>query len=123
MHLYINLSVTSSLTIIIKTTISLAQCVCTYSKRKETRILHGTGEILEGNRYQSTVSYIQKSTRLTSAGISCAFLFYRMNAQTVISNKTFPSTFSTLIRNLSFFFSRIITVALSILYPPPITTG
>ena len=121
MHLYINLSITFSLTIIIKTTISLAQCVCTYSKRKETRILHGTGKIL--NRYQSTVSYIQKSTRLTSTGISCAFLFYRMNAQTVISNKTFPSTFSTLIRNLSFFFSRIITVALSILYPPPITTG
>lgn len=30
MHLYINLSVTSSLTIIIKTTISLAQCVCVH---------------------------------------------------------------------------------------------
>ena len=49
MHLYINLSITFSLTIIIKTTISLAQCVCvcTYSKRKETRILHGTGKILK----------------------------------------------------------------------------
>ena len=47
MHLYIILSITFSLTIIIKTTISLAQCVCTYSKRKETRILHGTGKILK----------------------------------------------------------------------------
>ena len=39
------------------------------------------------------------------------------------ASKTSPLTFSTLILNSSFFFSRIITVALSILYPPPIITG
>ena len=43
--------------------------------------------------------------------------------QTVISSKVSSFAFNTLTLSSSFLFSRIITVALSILYPPPIITG
>lgn len=50
-------------------------------------------------------------------------LFYSQSFQTVISSKIFPFAFRTFTLSSSFFFSRIITVAPSILYPPPIITG
>ena len=60
MHLYINLSVTSSLTIIIKTTISLAQCVCVYifqKKRNQNTTWDGKNSKRETDINQQYLTY------------------------------------------------------------------